>query len=165
LRLPACLRPEKSASAFLTHSAVSRFIKYSSVRNNFLQEGVPFCQTPTHVMRCTNNNIQGKWRIDCQADLHCLIELIATRHDDENINIAVSMRLAVGVRSEQKNLVGAKLLHDVARKATNYRLRDVGAAIPPRILWFQFRAGLVIIICILRCDHPCGDILPGPEVS
>jgi hypothetical protein len=48
------------------------------------------------------------------ANLYRLIELVVRRHDDQDIHIAIRMRLAISVGTKQDDLLGLKPLGNLA---------------------------------------------------
>ena len=81
-------------------------------------------------MRSSNENVQRKRSVDGDADLDCLIELIAARHDDEDVDVAVGSRRAIRVRTEQNDFLRLKPLGHLPREASNGRLGNLRPAIP-----------------------------------
>lgn len=95
-------------------------------------------------MRRANDEVQRKSSFDRQADFERLVELVAAGHDDEQIDVAVLVRPAVGVRAEEDDLLRLEFLGHLARKASDGRLRHVRAAIPTRRQGLRFRMRLRI---------------------
>jgi len=62
--------------------------------------------------------------------LECLIELISSRHDYQDIDIAVSMWSPISMRAEQNDLVGMKSLSDLPREPADDGARNLFPAIP-----------------------------------
>lgn len=93
-------------------------------------ERFAFLQPPLEVVRFANDDVQWKRRVDGEADLDGLPQLIPARHDDQNVHIAVGVRLAVGVRAEEDNLLRLEFFGDLAGKAADRGLRHIRAAIP-----------------------------------
>ncbi len=62
-------------------------------------------------------------------NLERLVELVARRHHDEDVHVAVNMGLAVGVGSEQDDRVRPEAFRHLAREATDHRHGDVRPAI------------------------------------
>ena len=81
-------------------------------------------------MRSSNENVQRKRSVDGHADLDRLIELIAARHDDENIDVAVRVRPAVGMRTKQDDFLGIKPLRQLTGEAADGRLRNIRSGVP-----------------------------------
>ena len=54
---------------------------------------------------------------ECQADTYGLIDHIVGRHDDEQIDIALVVRRAVGIGAEEDDLLRMEALGDLAREA------------------------------------------------
>lgn len=63
-----------------------------TLRRNLSGEGFPFVQAPFHFAGFSHNDIEWEGRIDFDADLCRLIQLISARHDNEDIDIAVIVR-------------------------------------------------------------------------
>jgi hypothetical protein len=63
-------------------------------------ERLPLFESPSYVVWRANNNVQRKRRSERVVYLKRLIELIAARHNDEDINVAIGVRFPVGVRAE-----------------------------------------------------------------
>src|SRR5262249_33743357 len=57
------------------------------------------------------------------------VELVARRHDDEEVHVAVLTGRPVGIGPEQDDLVGVELLGDGARVPADHAHRNIGAAI------------------------------------
>ena len=51
--------------------------------------------------------------------------LVSSRHDHQNVDIAVLVRRAIGMGTEQDDLVRAKLLGNLAREGTDQAERNV----------------------------------------
>ena len=86
-----------------------------------------------HVVRCAHNDVQWKRRIDGKADLHRLVDLVPSRHHDQNVDIAVGVRRTVGVRTEEDDFIGLEAFGDLACESAYDRSRHIGAAIPAMI--------------------------------
>jgi hypothetical protein len=65
------------------------------------------------------------------VNLVSLVKLVPGRHDDENIDVAVGVWPAIGIGTEEDDLVRPKPLGDLPSKSPDHRHRDIGAAIPP----------------------------------
>ncbi|MEX2316930.1 MAG: hypothetical protein WD669_07250 [Pirellulales bacterium] len=59
-----------------------------------------FAEPPFDFAWFTNDQIHRKWRRDNRPNSKRLIDLIPTRHDHQDIYVAVRVRPAVGVRAE-----------------------------------------------------------------
>jgi hypothetical protein len=98
-------------------------------------------------MRSANDDVQRKRWIDGHADLHRLIELVFGGHHDENIYIAVCMRLSIRVRSEQDDLVGPKSLRDLLCETSDGGFRHVLPAVKgARTIHFRYLATHIAIL-------------------
>src|SRR5262245_55656246 len=105
-----------SPSAFFTHSAVSFFIKHLALGDDVPQKPVSFFQSPLQCFGRANQEIHREGRLDRQANPYSLVDLIPRRHHYEDIDVAVGVRLAVGVGAEEDDLLGAESLGYVAGK-------------------------------------------------
>jgi uncharacterized protein (DUF433 family) len=65
-------------------------------------------------------------------NLDRLIVLIASRHDHQDVNVAVGVRRAVRMRSEQNDLVGMEFLRDLTSESPDDGKRNVRATIVAR---------------------------------
>lgn len=81
-------------------------------------------------MRRTNNDVQREWHRDRHSDFERLIQLIAGRHDHQDIDVAVGVRRAVGMRAEEDDLLRMEPLGDLAGEASDDRFGNIRAAIP-----------------------------------
>ena len=72
-------------------------------------------QPPLHISRLENDQIHRELCGHLAADLERLIELVARRHDDQDIHVAVGVRRAVGERAEEDDPVRPEALRDGAR--------------------------------------------------
>jgi len=98
-------------------------------------------------MRSPNDDVQRKWRIDGEANLHRLIELVPDPHHDEDIHVAISMRAAIRMRTEKDDLLGPKSLRDLPREPAYRRFRHVLPAIKgPRTINEQRLATHITIL-------------------
>jgi len=57
------------------------------------------------------------------SDSHGLADLIARRHDDEQIHVAVLVWFAISVRTKQDDLVRLKALRDLSGQSPDRRHR------------------------------------------
>jgi hypothetical protein len=81
-------------------------------------------------VRRADDDVQRERWINGEADTHGHIELVARRHDDKNVNVAVFVRRTVRVGPEQDDPVGMELLRNIARETADDAHRDIGPAIP-----------------------------------
>ena len=65
-------------------------------------------------------------------NLERLIQLIPRRHDDQDVHVAVGVRLPVGMGAEQDDFMRMKSFGDLMRKTPNQPHRNLGATVPPR---------------------------------
>jgi hypothetical protein len=70
--------------------------------------------------------------IDIERDLGGQVEFVSRRHHNQDIHIAIVVRLAVCVRPEEDDFFGPITLGDSLRELANQPARNVGAAIPAR---------------------------------
>lgn len=129
LALASSRAASRSASAFITHSAVNLFIQHFPSLDDFAQKRIAFLEPPLHRLGRPDVDIQRKRRVNRQADAHRLIKFIPGRHDDENIHIAVGMRLAIGMGTEKDDLLRLKPFRDLPGELPNDAHRHVGPAI------------------------------------
>jgi hypothetical protein len=92
----------KSLSALRTQARVLLFIENFALGRNLRQKRLTFGELPFHVVRRADNDVQREWRIDGEAYFYCLVQLIVGGHDDQDIDVAVGMRRAIGMRAEKK---------------------------------------------------------------
>ena len=78
-------------------------------------------------------DVDRKRALEGQVDADGLIDGIARRHDDQEIDITLRVRPAVGVGAEQDDLVGVEPFGNLANKAPDRRQRDVGRAVAVRL--------------------------------
>jgi len=78
-------------------------------------------------------NIERKRPLERQVDADGLIDDVACGHDDHEIDVALLVRLAVGIGAEQDDFVRMKALRDLPRKTPNGRKRDVRRTIAVRL--------------------------------
>ena len=89
-----------------------------------------FFQSPFHVGRLENDQVHGKTSRNLTANLKRLIDLISGRHDDQDVDVAVSVGRAVGIRAEQNDLFRPKALGDLAGEAADHAHGNIRTAIP-----------------------------------
>lgn len=78
-------------------------------------------------------NIERKHPIERPFDADCLIDDIARGHDDHEIDIALRVRLTVGVGAEKNDFVRLETFGDPPGKSPNGRERDVRRRITVRL--------------------------------
>ena len=93
-------------------------------------EKFPLFQSPLDLTWLPDEKIHWERRPQRQADLERLVELVACRHDDEDIDVAVGMRGSVGIRSEQDNLVRLELLRDLPGEPADDAQGNIRPGIP-----------------------------------
>jgi len=59
-----------------------------------------------------------------------LSELVARRHDHEDVHVATSVRSPIGVGAEENDLLRLKAIRDLARVPPNHCYRHIGAGVP-----------------------------------
>jgi len=84
------------------------------------------------------------------VNLERLVELVAGRHDDEDVHVAVFMRRAVSIGAEQDDLVGPEALGHLAREAADHVHRDIRPEIPARRFRGAFACAFGGHVCIER---------------
>jgi hypothetical protein len=95
-----------------------------------LQERITLCQTPGQIAwRAYQQMHRKRWQRG-KVNLRGLIQLVASRHHDENVHVAVGVRLAIGVRAEQDDFVRLKLFSDLSRESSNDAQGHMCPAIP-----------------------------------
>jgi hypothetical protein len=57
-------------------------------------------------------------------DPDCLIDLVFRRHHHEQIDVAVLVRLPVGIRAKKNDLVGLEFIHNLIDKPLDRGQRD-----------------------------------------
>lgn len=144
------LAASRSASALRTHSLAAFFIENLALRRNLRVERFTFLKPPFQVLRRADEEVHREGSGKFPADLHGLIVLISRRHDDEQIHVAVLVRLAVGVRAEQDDLVRMEAFRDLTRVATDDRHRDVGRAVATDNLGLRFAGFLAHALILPR---------------
>ena len=111
--------------------------------HDFAEKRVTLCQSSAKIPRCTHENVEWKWRVAGPFDFNRLIKLVTRRHDDEDIDVAVLVRGAVGVRAEQDDLLRIEALGHLARELADLAHRDIRTAIPA--LWFRLASDGVLL--------------------
>lgn len=93
-------------------------------------EQIALRETPFHRGRCTNEEIHRELPGHLASNLERQIDLIPGRHDDQEVNVAVGMRSAVGVRAEQDDLVWLEVLGDLACETSDDAHGNIRPTIP-----------------------------------
>ena len=86
-------------------------------------------QSPGEILWGSNEQIHCEGPRNFEANSHRLIVLIPARHHDEDIDIAVGVRRAVGVGAEQNDFVRLVSLGDFAGELANRAHGHVGATV------------------------------------
>lgn len=118
-RLVACGRSSaacRSSSAFSIHSHVALFIKERSAGHDMGMEQIAIFQSPLDILRSSYDQVHRKGSFNSHANLKRLIRRIPTRHDHQNVHIAIGVRLAIGVGAEQDDLFGSEPLGHLVGK-------------------------------------------------
>jgi hypothetical protein len=92
-----------------------RAIQHLTLFENFLKEGVEAAKSLPHLGRGEDNEIHGKWaRVKKVADFsYSFCRTVSALHDDQQIKVAIGCGLAVGVRTEQDDILGPKRMNDL----------------------------------------------------
>jgi hypothetical protein len=125
-----------SSSALLTHCAVWRFIQHLALGHDLIQEPVAILrvfQTLLDLVGCSHVNIEREGALKRAIDADGLIDGIARRHDDHQIDVALRVRRAVGIGAKEDDLVRLKPLGNLAREAADRRQRNVWRSIAVRL--------------------------------
>jgi hypothetical protein len=93
-------------------------------------EEFPFLQSPLDLTGLTDEKVHGERRPNRQADLERLIELVAGRHDDEDVDVAIGVWDPVGIRPEEDNFVRPKALRDLPGEPADDTQGNIRAGIP-----------------------------------
>lgn len=86
---------------------------YSS-GHDLADKGIAFVQASRNDSRRANNQVERKRRRTFHADLNGLFALVASRHHDKKVDVAVDRGPAMGVGSEEDDPFGPKLFRDSA---------------------------------------------------
>ena len=92
-------------------------------------ERLALFEPPCQVLRSADDQVHRERSRHLPANLHGLVVLVPSRHDDEDVHVAVGVRCAVGVGAEQDDLVGLESLGNLAREPPYRGHRDIPAAI------------------------------------
>jgi hypothetical protein len=74
--------------------------------------------------RFRGEQVEGEVVVHRQADARRLVEFIPGQHDDQDVPIAIAVRLTVGMGAEQDDLLGPEALRHLARE--DHAQGDVG---------------------------------------
>ena len=129
LPLASLAAPFQSASTFHTHSRVALLIKDRSLRHDLGVERFAFLKPPAQVFWGPDDQIHGKGRRQLPRYFYSLIQLIACRHDDQQVHIAIGVRCSIRLGAEQDDLVRLKALGDLAGIAADDTHGNVGTPI------------------------------------
>lgn len=93
-------------------------------------EQIAIFQSPLDILRSSYDQVHGKGGFNSQANLERLIRRIPARHDHQDVNIAIGVWLAVGVRAEQDDLFGSEPLGYLVGELSDDAQGNVCAAKP-----------------------------------
>src|SRR5439155_25435059 len=104
-------------SALYIHGRISGFraIQHLTLCENFLKEGVEAAKSLPHLDRGEDNEVHGKWAgVKKVADFsYPFCRTVSALHDDQQIKVAIGCGLAVGVGTEQDDILRAKRVNDL----------------------------------------------------
>lgn len=123
------LVPEGRLDGDFPHARVALFIEDLALGHDLRVEGLPLGEPPRQALRGANNQVHGKWRVDSPPDTSGLVMLVARRHDDQNIDVAVRVRRALGMRAEKNDPVRLESLGDLPSEPADHAHRHIGAPI------------------------------------
>src|SRR6266566_4048461 len=89
--------------AFRTHSAVVFFIENLALGYDLRQKRFSFFQSPFHASWRSNDEVHREGSRDCETNLERLVELVASRHYDQDIHVTVFVRCTVGMGAKKDN--------------------------------------------------------------
>jgi len=94
-----------------------------------------------------------------------LIVLVPRGHDDKDVNIAIGMRRAIGVRTKQNDFVRLKSVSDPAREAADHLKRYIRPAVAPlrRLRQSVLASHAKIIPRMAARERISHRMLPGQE--
>src|SRR5262249_34482078 len=147
-----------SSSALLTHLPVWRLIQYLALLHDLAQEPIALLQTLLDLVGCSDMDVERERTLECQIDADRLINGITGWHDDQQIDVALGVRLAIGVGAKQNDFVGMEVFGNFANKAPNRREGDVRRSIAVWLdvaCWgrsFVGHSAIVIVRC-LQCSR------------
>jgi hypothetical protein len=76
------------------------WIEHPAATDNFAQETVAPTQPLFENVRGPHEQVEWEAAVNGLCDANCLAELIACRHDYQQIDIAVRGRYAIGIRAK-----------------------------------------------------------------
>ena len=114
-------------------------------------ERISLTQPPRQVVRRADDKIKRERRIEGVVDAARLIDLVAGRHDDEDVHVAVGVRRAISIGAEEDDLVGLESLGDLAGEAADDVHRNVRPAKPGR-RWSVALTGHSVILASRTAD-------------
>jgi hypothetical protein len=77
-------------------------------------------------------NVERERTLERQIDADGLIDGIPRGHDNQQIDVALRVRLAIGVGAKQKDSVGMKTFGNLTHQAPDRRKWDVGRTVAVR---------------------------------
>lgn len=82
---------------------------------NFLKERVEAAKSVPHLGRGEDDEVHGKWAwVEKVADFsYPFCRTVSRLHDNQQIKVAIGGRVAVGVGTEQDDILRAKRLNDL----------------------------------------------------
>jgi hypothetical protein len=96
------------------------FIEHPSSIHNLTEKRITPAQPVRKSFGGADEKIQGKATlVNRLIDANGLLNLIARRHDHQQINVAIGRRIAVGVRAEKDDFVRMELPGDLPREPTD----------------------------------------------
>jgi hypothetical protein len=106
---------------------VWRFIQHLTLLDDLAQEPIAiiFFQALFHLVRGADVDIERERTFESQFDADGLVNGIPRRHDDQQIDVALLVRLAVGVRAEEDDLDRVKPFGNLTSETADRRERDV----------------------------------------
>ena len=96
-----------------------------------------------------DDDVQWEGRVDREADLHRLVELISRRHDNQDVHVAVRVRGAVRVRAEQDDLVWPEPLRYVAGELADQVHGNIGTVVEALAVFERDESGIARHAAIL----------------
>ena len=101
-------------------------------------ERLPFAQAPFQIRRRAHDQVHRERRRHRQSNADRLIMLVARRHNNQDIDIAIRVRRAISIRTKQNDLVRSKLRSDPAREAADHLERYIRPTVASlrQLLWF-----------------------------
>ena len=93
---------------------------------NFLKERVEAAKSAPNLGRGEDNEVHGKWaRVEKVADFsYPFCRTVSALHNDQQIKVAIGCGLAVGVGTEQDDILRAKRVNDLSSDLAEQSGRD-----------------------------------------